>query len=75
MEKLLPKRDLSQTAQVCISEIRMLHYCTSLIRNTQSCMGRFRPDCIFLSAGFDAHKKDTINAGYIALVFFTVSYL
>ncbi len=28
----------------------------------------FKPDMIFISAGFDAHKKDTINAGYIALV-------
>jgi hypothetical protein len=28
----------------------------------------FRPDCIFLSAGFDAHRKDEINGGYIALV-------
>ncbi len=27
----------------------------------------FEPDMIFISAGFDAHKKDTINAGYIAL--------
>eukprot|EP01035_Chromulina_nebulosa_P018539 gene18539-24259_t len=25
-------------------------------------------DAIFISAGFDAHKKDTINAGYISLV-------
>lgn len=28
----------------------------------------FKPDIIMLSAGFDAHKKDTINSGYIALV-------
>lgn len=28
----------------------------------------FQPDFIFISAGFDAHKKDTINGGYIALV-------
>ena len=28
----------------------------------------FRPDFIFISAGFDAHKKDGINSGYIALV-------
>lgn len=28
----------------------------------------FSPDIIFISAGFDAHKKDTLNAGYIALV-------
>eukprot|EP00602_Paraphysomonas_sp_CaronLab_P002589 CAMPEP_0185019948 /NCGR_PEP_ID=MMETSP1103-20130426/2532_1 /TAXON_ID=36769 /ORGANISM="Paraphysomonas bandaiensis, Strain Caron Lab Isolate" /LENGTH=895 /DNA_ID=CAMNT_0027550535 /DNA_START=54 /DNA_END=2741 /DNA_ORIENTATION=- len=28
----------------------------------------FKPDCIFISAGFDAHKKDTINGGYISLV-------
>ena len=28
----------------------------------------FKPDLIMLSAGFDAHKKDTINSGYIALV-------
>lgn len=28
----------------------------------------FRPNMIFISAGFDAHKKDGINAGYIALV-------
>ncbi len=31
-------------------------------------MLKFKPDIIFISAGFDAHKKDTINAGYIALV-------
>ena len=29
---------------------------------------KFSPDIIFISAGFDAHKKDTINSGYIALV-------
>lgn len=28
----------------------------------------FAPDMIFISAGFDAHKKDGINGGYIALV-------
>lgn len=28
----------------------------------------FKPDFLFISAGFDAHKKDTINSGYIALV-------
>ena len=28
----------------------------------------FQPDFIFISAGFDAHKKDTINGGYMALV-------
>jgi acetoin utilization deacetylase AcuC-like enzyme/ankyrin repeat protein len=28
----------------------------------------FSPDMIFISAGFDAHKKDGINSGYIALV-------
>lgn len=28
----------------------------------------FQPDFLFISAGFDAHKKDTINSGYIALV-------
>lgn len=28
----------------------------------------FKPDCIFISAGFDAHKKDLINSGYISLV-------
>ena len=28
----------------------------------------FGADMIFLSAGFDAHKKDTINSGYISLV-------
>ena len=29
---------------------------------------RFKPDLLLISAGFDAHKKDTINGGYIALV-------
>ncbi len=29
---------------------------------------KFKPDFLFISAGFDAHKKDTINGGYIALV-------
>ena len=29
---------------------------------------KFEPDMIFISAGFDAHRKDTINSGYIALV-------
>ena len=28
----------------------------------------FKPDMVFISAGFDAHKKDTINSGYISLV-------
>ena len=27
-----------------------------------------KPDMIFISAGFDAHKKDVINSGYISLV-------
>lgn len=27
----------------------------------------FQPDLVLISAGFDAHRKDTINAGYIAL--------
>jgi acetoin utilization deacetylase AcuC-like enzyme len=27
----------------------------------------FQPDLIMISAGFDAHRRDTINAGYIAL--------
>ena len=31
-------------------------------------MMTFQPDMIFISAGFDAHKKDTINGGYIALL-------
>lgn len=29
---------------------------------------KFSPDLILISAGFDAHKKDSINAGYISLV-------
>jgi acetoin utilization deacetylase AcuC-like enzyme len=28
----------------------------------------FQPDCLFISAGFDAHKKDLINSGYLSLV-------
>ena len=28
----------------------------------------FKADMIFISAGFDAHKKDLINSGYISLV-------
>ena len=28
---------------------------------------KFKPDMIFISAGFDAHKRDEINGGYIAL--------
>jgi acetoin utilization deacetylase AcuC-like enzyme/ankyrin repeat protein len=31
-------------------------------------MVKFKPDLVLISAGFDAHKKDTINGGYIALV-------
>lgn len=31
-------------------------------------MMEFNPDLIFISAGFDAHRKDSINSGYIALV-------
>lgn len=27
----------------------------------------FQPDLVLISAGFDAHRKDAINAGYIAL--------
>lgn len=29
---------------------------------------KFKPDLILVSAGFDAHKKDTINFGYIGLL-------
>lgn len=28
----------------------------------------FDPDLIFISAGFDAHRKDDINCGYISLI-------
>lgn len=28
----------------------------------------FNPDMIFISAGFDAHKKDTMNFGYVGMV-------
>jgi acetoin utilization deacetylase AcuC-like enzyme/ankyrin repeat protein len=28
----------------------------------------FHPDIIFISAGFDAHKKDTMNFGYVGMV-------
>lgn len=28
----------------------------------------FDPDIIFISAGFDAHKKDTMNFGYVGMV-------
>lgn len=28
----------------------------------------FEPDIIFISAGFDAHKKDTMNFGYVGMV-------
>lgn len=31
----------------------------------------FEPDLILVSAGFDAHKRDTINGGYISLVNFS----
>ena len=31
-------------------------------------INEFSPDMIFISAGFDAHKRDDINGGYIALV-------
>jgi acetoin utilization deacetylase AcuC-like enzyme len=29
---------------------------------------KFDPDLILISAGFDAHKKDVINFGYIGLL-------
>ena len=29
---------------------------------------QFDPDIIFISAGFDAHKKDTMNYGYVGMV-------
>jgi len=29
---------------------------------------KFDPDIIFVSAGFDAHKKDTMNFGYVGMV-------
>jgi acetoin utilization deacetylase AcuC-like enzyme len=28
----------------------------------------FNPDIIFISAGFDAHKRDTMNFGYIGMI-------
>jgi acetoin utilization deacetylase AcuC-like enzyme len=28
----------------------------------------FDPDLIFISAGFDAHKKDTMNFGYVGMI-------
>lgn len=41
-------------------------------------LSAFQPDLILISAGFDAHKKDMINGGYIALVsesFYSLYYL
>jgi acetoin utilization deacetylase AcuC-like enzyme/ankyrin repeat protein len=32
------------------------------------CLRDFDPDMIFISAGFDAHKKDTMNHGYVGMV-------
>ena len=31
-------------------------------------LAAFNPDLILVSAGFDAHKKDSINYGYIGLL-------
>lgn len=31
-------------------------------------LAAFKPDLILVSAGFDAHKKDSINFGYIGLL-------
>lgn len=31
-------------------------------------LAAFNPDLILVSAGFDAHKKDSINFGYIGLL-------
>lgn len=31
-------------------------------------LAKFNPDLILVSAGFDAHKKDAINFGYIGLL-------
>ena len=28
-------------------------------------VAKFKPDLIFISAGFDAHRKDCINMGYL----------
>eukprot|EP00559_Dactyliosolen_fragilissimus_P009586 CAMPEP_0184865290 /NCGR_PEP_ID=MMETSP0580-20130426/17567_1 /TAXON_ID=1118495 /ORGANISM="Dactyliosolen fragilissimus" /LENGTH=1213 /DNA_ID=CAMNT_0027364421 /DNA_START=103 /DNA_END=3744 /DNA_ORIENTATION=+ len=32
------------------------------------CLFDFDPDIIFISAGFDAHKRDTMNFGYVGMV-------
>jgi acetoin utilization deacetylase AcuC-like enzyme len=28
----------------------------------------FKPDIIFISAGFDAHKRDNMNFGYVGMI-------
>ena len=59
--------NLPESAEVTSSEYR--HMWRNYFRQEifPSLMA-FKPDMIFISAGFDAHKKDTINSGYIALV-------
>lgn len=37
-----------------------------VLRTTR--LREFDPDLIFISAGFDAHRKDDINCGYISLI-------
>jgi len=29
---------------------------------------KFKPEVIFISAGFDAHKRDTMNFGYVGMI-------
>jgi len=33
---------------------------------------KFKPDLIFISAGFDGHESEMINSGYVQLVNFNI---
>jgi acetoin utilization deacetylase AcuC-like enzyme len=61
---------------VCVSPLlRRIQYLRALsyllIAHSHEIFPRlvaFKPDMLFISAGFDGHRKDTINGGYLALV-------
>jgi acetoin utilization deacetylase AcuC-like enzyme len=37
-------------------------------KNILPALMEFNPDLIFISAGFDAHRKDTMNFGYVGMI-------
>jgi hypothetical protein len=61
----LPESDADPQARSMKQRLELRDtYRTNILPNLRE----FDPDLIFISAGFDAHRKDTMNFGYVGMV-------